>query len=59
MERFWLNRASRTSQEVVSKGERPLHGDENGKMDNYGFYAVEITQEEYERLYNQPASERR
>ena len=55
--RYWVNRASRSDQEVVSKGERPLHGDENGKMDSYGFYAVEITEEEYNRLYNQPSSE--
>ena len=55
--RYWVNRASRSDQEVVSKGERPLHGDENGKMDSYGFYAVEIKEEEYNRLYNQPSSE--
>ena len=57
MERFWLNKRSHTNQEVVSKGERPLHGDKNGKMNRYGFYAVEITEEEYNRRYNQPSSE--
>ena len=59
MEKYWLNKANRTDQEVASKGEHPLHGDATGKMDNYGFYAVEITEEEYNRLYNQPSSERR
>ena len=56
--RYWLNKANRTDQEVVSRGERPLHGDENGKMDRYGFYAVEITEEKYHELYNQPSEMR-
>ena len=55
MERYWLNKASRTTQSSVNKGEYPLHGDESGRMDRYGFYAVEITEAAYNWLQNLPA----